>query len=141
MPDELASANVNRTYSLAATCVAIFTFTMIFLYPRYVNGEANALLFQATLVVMAVATFSYVFSAFHYYGASMGERNGDAERATYARRGDRLWLLGTTLLFLCPSLVLFTIGMYLVGAVWLVLWLSYLLFVSRYFPRVQTDQG
>ena len=65
MPDDLATANVNRTYSLAATCIAIFTFTMIFLYPRYANGEVSPLLFQATLVVMAVATFSYVFSAFH----------------------------------------------------------------------------
>lgn len=139
MPDDLAASNVNRTYSLAGTSIAIFTFTMIFLYPRYVSGEANSLLFQVTLVVMAVSTFSYVFSTFHYYGASMRDQIGDAERANYARRGDRLWLLGTTLLFLVPSLVLFTIGLFAVGAVWLVLWVAYVLFVGRYFPRVQTS--
>jgi len=139
MPDDLATANVNRTYSLAATCIAIFTFTMIFLYPRYANGEVSPLLFQATLVVMAVATFSYVFSAFHYYGASMGDRIPEADRVTYARRGDRLWLLGTTLLFLTPSFVLFTVRLAVVGSIWLVLWIAYVLFVVRYFPRVQTE--
>jgi hypothetical protein len=68
----------------------------------------------------------------------MGERIADAKRATYARRGDRLWLLGTTLLFLVPSLILFTVRLYVVGGVWLAFWLAYVLFVARYFPRVQT---
>jgi len=139
MPDDLASANVNRTYSLAATSIAIFTFTMVFLYPRYVSGEANAALFQATLVAMAVTTFSYGFSAYHYYGASMRDRFADVERAVLARRGDRFWLLGTALLFLEPSLVLFTIGLYLVGAAWLVLWIVFVIYGARNFPRLQTS--
>lgn len=138
MPDDLAGANVNRTYSLAATSIAIFTFTMIFLYPRYVSGEANATLFQLTLAVMAVTTFSFIVSAFHYYGASMGDRIPEAEKLTYASRADRLWLVGTTLLFLVPSLVLFTIGLVNVGLFWLALWIGYLLFVLLYFPRVRT---
>lgn len=140
MGDDLAASNVNRSYSLAATSIAIFTFMLIFLYPRYVNGEANALLFQATLIVMAVATFSCVFAAFHYYGASLGGRIDDVERAMYSRRGDRLWLVGYSLLFLVPSLILFTVGLYLVGSTWLALWLVYVVFVARYFPRVQTAQ-
>jgi hypothetical protein len=140
MGDDLAGANVNRTYSLAATSIAIFTFMLIFLYPRFANGEVNALLFQATFVVMGVTTFSFVFASFHYYGASLADRIADADRARYARRGDRLWLLGTTLLFLVPSLILFTVGLLGVGAVWLALWLVYVLFVIRYFPRVETTQ-
>lgn len=135
MADDLASANVNRTYSLGATSLAIFTFTMIFLYPRYVSGEANSLLFQSTVVVMGLATFSLVFASFHYYASSL-ERLTDDERATFARRGDRFWVIGSTLLFLAPSLVLFSIALYLVGAVWLALWLVYVAFVSRSFPRV-----
>jgi hypothetical protein len=138
MGDELAASNVNRTYSLAATSIAIFTFMLIFLYPRFANGEVNAVLFQATFVVMAVTTFSFVFASFHYYGASLAGRIEDAERARYARRGDRLWLIGTTLLFLVPSLILFTVALVGVGAVWFALWLVYVLFVIRYFPRVQT---
>jgi Flp pilus assembly protein TadB len=138
MGDELAAANVNRSYSLAATSIAIFTFTLFFLYPRFVSGEANALLFQATVVVMGVATFSFVFASFYYYCSSLGSRFHDAERALYSQRGDRFWLLGYTLLFLAPSLILFSIGLHAVGSAWFALWLVYLLFVIRYFPRVQT---
>src|SRR5687768_10894932 len=138
MSDDLAASNVNRSYSLAATSIAIFTFMLIFLYPRFASGEVNALLFQATLVVMGLATFSFVFASFYYYGASLGGRIDDAARAGYARRGDRFWVLGYTLLFLDPSLILFAVGLLVVGSVWFALWLVYLLFAVRYFPRVQT---
>jgi hypothetical protein len=138
MGDELAAANVNRSYSLAATSIAIFTFTLFFMYPRFVSGEINALLFQATLVVMGVATFSFVFASFYYYCSSVGSRIGDAERALYSRRGNRFWLLGYTLLFLAPSLILFSIRLLVVASAWFALWLVYLLVVIRYFPKVQT---
>ena len=138
MPDDLAGSNVNRSYSLASTSLAIFTFVLVFLYPRLSSGEVNEVLFQATLVVMGVATFSFVLTAFHYYGSSLGDRIDAAERVTLARRGDRLWLLGYTLLFLSPSLILFAVGLQVVGAAWLALWLVYAYFVVRYFPRVQT---
>jgi hypothetical protein len=138
MDDEIATTNVNRAYSLGATSIAIFTFMLFFLYPRFQSGEINALLFQATLVVIGVATFSFVFASLYYYGSSLGSRIEDAERARYSRRGDRFWLLGYTLLFLGPSLILFSVGLLTVGAVWLALWLVYLLFAIRYFPRVQT---
>jgi hypothetical protein len=138
MGDDLAASNVNRSYSLAATSIAIFTFILIFLYPRFASGEANALLFQVTLVVMGVATFSFVFASFYYYSASLGSRIDEAERALYARRGDRFWLLGYTLLFLAPSLILFSVGLRVVGSAWFALWLVYFLVVIRSFPRVQT---
>ena len=117
MGDDLATANVNRSYSLAATSIAIFTFMLAFLYPRFASGEINAFLFQAALVVMGVATFSFVFSSFYYYCSSLGSRIDDAERALYSRRGDRFWLLGCILLFLDPSLILFSVGLLAVGRV------------------------
>ena len=138
MADDLAAANVNRSYSLAASSIAIFTFMLFFLYPRYVSGEINGWLYQAALIVMGVATFSFVFASFYYYCSSLGARIDDAERATFSRRGDRFWLVGYTLLFLAPSLILFSIQLLGVGLVWFALWLVYLLFVIRYFPRVQT---
>ena len=98
------------------------------------------MLFQATIVVMAVATFSFVFASFYYYCASSGKRFSDAEKATFARRGDRFWLLGYSLLFLAPSVILFSIGLLAVGAVWLGLWVVFVLFVIRYFPKVQTGR-
>ena len=138
MGDEMATANVNRSYSLAATSIAIFTFMLTFFYPRLTSGEINAWLFQATLVVLGVATFSFVFASFYYYCASVGSRIEDAERVLYARRADRFWLLGYTLLFLDPSLILFSVGLLVVGSAWFALWLVYLLFVILYFPKVQT---
>ena len=138
MEDQLAIHNVNRSYSLAATSIAIFTFMLFFLYPRFASGQVNALLFQATLTVMGVATFSFVFASFYYYCSSLGSRIDDVERALSSRRGDRFWLLGDTLLFLAPSLVLFSVGLLAVGSAWFALWLVYLIFVIRYFPKVQT---
>ncbi len=140
MGDDLAASNVNRSYSLAATSIAIFTFMLIFLYPRYASGEVNSLLFHATLVVMGVATFAFAFASFCYYGSSLGGRIDDAERAQYSRRGDRFWLLGYILLFLDPSLILFSVRLLAVASVWFALWLAYVLFVIRHFPRVQTAQ-
>jgi hypothetical protein len=137
MGDELAAANVTRSYGLGATSIAIFTFTLFFLYPRFASGAINALLFQGTLVVLGVATFSFVFASLHYYASSLGSWMDDAERAVYSRRGDRFWLLGYTLLFLDPSLILFSLGLLAVGSVWFALWLVYLLFLIRYFPSVQ----
>ena len=137
MGDELASSNVNRAYSLAGTSIAIFTFMLFFLYPRFARDEINALLFQATLVVMGLATFSFVFASLYYYRASLG-RIDDSGRAGYSRQGDRFWLLGYTLLFLAPSLILFSVGLFAVGSTWFALWLLYLLFVIRHFPRIQT---
>jgi len=39
MGDDLAGANVNRSYSLAGTSIAIFTFSLFFLFPKFVSGE------------------------------------------------------------------------------------------------------
>jgi hypothetical protein len=135
--DDLSAANANRSYSLAATSIAIFTFVLIFLYPRFAGGEVNAVLFQATVVVLGVATFSFVFASLYYYGASLGGQLDGAVRARYARRADRFWLLGFTLLLLDPSVILVSVGLLVVGAVWFALWLVYAVFVIRFFPRVQ----
>jgi hypothetical protein len=97
-------------------------------------------LFQVTLIAMGVATFSLVFATLHYYRCSLGGQMSDTDRALYARRADRFWLLGYTTMFLAPSLVLFLIGLWTVASVWLVFWLVYLFFVVRYFPRVQTPR-
>lgn len=140
MSEDQAAANVNRTYSLAATSIAIFTFTMIFLYPRFASGEVDGLPFQATLIVMGLATFAFVFATLHFYASSGIVAADDAERARSAHRGDRLWMLGYSLLFLAPTLVLVSVDLLLVAAVWFALWLGYALYGFRYFPRVQAGR-
>ena len=63
---DLANANVNRNITLAGTSVAIFTFLLFFLYPRYVSGEINSILFQFTLAIIVSVIFSLVHSATYY---------------------------------------------------------------------------
>jgi hypothetical protein len=140
MPEDLANNNVNRAYSLAGTSLAIFTFMLVFLFPRYVSGEVDALLFQSALAIMGVATFSAVLTAYHYYGASLTDRFNEAQRVALARRGDRLWVMGYSLLFLAPALILLGVGLLVVGFIWLGLWLVYLGFTVRFFPRVRTGK-
>ena len=138
MTADLAAANVNRSYQLAASCIAIFTFLLFFLYPRFVSGEVEAWSYQATLIVAGVATFSFAFASFYYYAASLDGQIDDASRLRDCRRGDRFWLLGCVSLFLVPSLTLFTVKLLAVAAPWFMLWLVYVLFAIRNFPRVQT---
>ena len=137
MGEELAASNVNRSYTLAASCIAIFTFTLFFLFPRLERGAVNPPLFYATLIVLGLATFSFVFSSFHYYWVSLGSRVDEAERVRYSRRADRFWLFGYSLLILDPTLILFSVGLFAVGSVWLGLWVVWVVFVFRTFPRVQ----
>ena len=140
MNAELAAANVNRAYQLAASSIAIFTFLLFFLYPRFVSGEVDAWPYQSTLIVMGLATFSFAFSSFYYYGASLGGRMEDAARTQYGRRGDRFWLLGCVLLFLAPSMILFTVKLLAVAVVWFAWWLVYVGCVIRNFPSVRTQE-
>src|SRR5678810_680201 len=135
MREDLAAVNVTRSYTLAGTNIAIFTFMLFFLYPRFESGRINPVLFQATLIAMGVATFSLVFATLHYYRCSLGGPISDTERTLLARRADRFWLLGYPMMFLATSLVLFLIGLRFVASVLLALWVLYLVFVVRFFPR------
>ncbi|HEV7395939.1 MAG TPA: hypothetical protein VGN86_05470 [Pyrinomonadaceae bacterium] len=141
MREDLAAVNVTRSYTLAGTNLAIFTFMLFFLYPRFESGRINPVLFQATLIAMGVASFSLVFATLHYYWCSLAGRMSDTERTLQARRADRFWLLGYTTMFLAPSLVLFLIRLRIVASVWLAFWLLYVFFVIRYFRRFQTPSG
>ena len=141
MGDEVASSNVNRSYSLAATSIAIFTFMLFFLYPRFKGGEINGWLFQVLLVVMGVATFSFVFASFYYYAlllrclAWQPDRRCRAGSVLPARRS----LLAARLHPPVPGSELDPLHgwAFAVGLIWFALWLVYLLFVIRHFPRVQ----
>lgn len=140
MSSDLAAANVNRSYQLAASSIAIFTFVMFFLYPKFASGDVDLLPFQATLIVMGVVTFSFAFASFYYYSASLADRTNDKARNQSSRRGDGFWLLGCVLLFLTPSLILFTVRLLAVAAWWFALWLVYVLFVIRNFSGVQAPK-
>ena len=141
MPSDLDSSNVNRSFSLSATSIAIFTFTLVFLYPRFAAGEIDGLLFQAALIVMGIATFSLALASVHYYGSSLVGQFTEEERYGFGRRGDDFWGAGYYLMFLSPSLILFTVGLTVVGAVWFALWLLAMLWGLRNFPNLRRRRG
>ncbi len=59
------------------------------------------------------------------------------ERRASMQTGALLWIVGTLLVVLEPALILFTIGLVVVGAVALGAWLLYTFFVLRDARRYQ----
>jgi hypothetical protein len=84
---------------------------------------------------MAFATFSFVLATLEYYSSSLAARLNDELRASHLRRGQTLWSIGYTLLFLAPSVILASVNLLLVGGLWFGLWLVYLVVAIRYIPR------
>jgi len=122
---EIANANVNRNITLAGTSVAIFTFLLFFLYPRYLSGDIDPILFQFTLAIIVSVIFSLVNSATYYYGTALTLSVRPDQTATFGK-AEAFWLVGYSLLLLEPSLILFTVKLVDVGLYALILWLSYL---------------
>jgi hypothetical protein len=141
MAEEIAGANVNRSYTLAATNIAIFSFMMFFLYPRFEKGSINPYLFQCTLAAMAVSTFSLVLASILYYRSSVGRGMTDPERMRNTRQADGFWLVGYSVMFLGPCLVLFLVHLRVVALFWLALWLAYVLSVIGIFRQVRTPRS
>jgi len=123
---DIANSNVNRNITLAGTSVAIFTFLLFFLYPRYFSGEIDAILFQFTLAVIVSVIFSLVISALYYYGTTLTLSLRPEQATTIFGKAEAFWLVGYSLLLLEPSLILFTVNLLAVGLYALVLWFSYL---------------
>jgi len=123
---DLANANVNRNITLAGTSVAIFTFLLFFLYPRYISGEINSILFQFTLAIIVSVIFSLVNSATYYYGTTLTLSLTPGQVTAMFGKAEAFWLVGYSLLLLEPGLILFTVNLPVVGVYALTLWFSYL---------------
>ena len=111
MAADLANSNANRDITMAGTSIAIFTFLLFFMYPRYQSGEINGVLFQVTLAVIVTVTFSLVISATYYYGTTLGMNRPPAGTRRFFGKADAAWVVGFGLLLLEPSLILFTVNL------------------------------
>ena len=123
MGADLANANVNRDITMAGTSIAIFTFLLFFLYPRYQSDEINGVLFQVTLAVIVTVTFSLVISATYYYGTTLGMIRSSSGARSLFGKADAAWMVGFGLLLLEPTLILFTVNLPYLGLYALFLWL------------------
>ena len=133
---DLAAANVNRAGTVLGSTIAVFTFLLFFLYPRYSSGQIDPILFQITLttVVLTILSFSLCILFCYRIGVL---KMGIVEKRASMRMGTLFWVVGTLFLVLEPALILFTIGLQVVGVVALVAWLLYTFFTLRDARRYQ----
>jgi hypothetical protein len=127
---DLAAANVNRAGTLVGSTIAIFAFLLFFLYPRYSSGQIDPILFQLTLTIIVLTILTFSLSGLFYYRIGVLKLNS-AKKRTSMQRGALFWLFGTLLIILEPALVLFTVGLVVVGVVALISWLIYVLVTLR----------
>jgi hypothetical protein len=105
--------------------MAVFTFLLFFLYPRFSSGQIDPLLFQVTLALIVFTIFSFGFSGLYYYGLVGISKMGTDRKQTYFRRANLFFVLGLLFAIAEPALILFTIGLTVLGLVALTLWLLY----------------
>lgn|SRR3989475_7224126 len=127
---DLAAANVNRAGTLVGSTIAVFTFLLFFLYPRYSSGQIDPVLFQLTLTIIIMTILTFSLSGLYYYRIGVLKLNTAKKRASM-QRGALFWLFGTLFVILEPALILFTVGLVAVGVVALIAWLLYTLVTLR----------
>jgi hypothetical protein len=71
---DLVASLVNRTVTLVGSSMAIFTFILFFLYPRYASNAIDPVLFQVTLTFIVLVIFVFGFSGFTTMGFSESKR-------------------------------------------------------------------
>lgn len=119
-------ANENRslTAGLGATCIAVLTFVLIFLYDRAAAGQINDVLFQATLLVIVVSLSLISLSSLNYWFVMEALRNHPPRAKSYQQRADGFFASSLVLLLLEPALILVTVKLYFLGAVALAFWVA-----------------
>jgi len=140
-PDlDLAAANVTRAGTLLGSTIAVFTFLLFFLYPRFSTGQIDPVLFQITLTIIVLTILSFSLCALFCYRIGVLNMTSTEKRASM-QTGAILWIIGTLLAVLEPALILFTIGLTVVGVIALGAWLLYTFFVLRDARRYQRYSG
>ncbi len=127
---DLAAHNVNRAGTLVGSTLAVFTFLLFFLYPRFSSGQIDPVLFQVTLTIIVLTILSFSLSGLFYYRLGVLKLTTAQKRASM-QRGALFWLLGTLSIILEPALILFTVGLTIVGIVALIAWIMYALVTLR----------
>jgi O-antigen/teichoic acid export membrane protein len=128
---ELATSNVNRAATLIGSSMAIFTFLLFFLYPRFSSGQIDPILFQVTLALIVFTIFAFGFSGLYYYGLVGISKLSVAKKQLYFRRANMFFVLGLLFAVAEPALILFTIGLTVLGLTALTLWFLYTYFIVR----------
>jgi len=123
---ESAKRNMALMPGLAGTSVAIFSFSLFFLYPQFVSGDANPIFFRLAVGNIVVSLFFFMYAGTFYYLVAEGFAK-DAKRAViYFVRADRCAVVALALFVLSPALVLYAINLTDLGSIALSLWLVHI---------------
>lgn len=131
---EAARQSRALTAALGGTSVAIFTFLLFFLYPRYVAGEVDATLFQLTLLAILVCVYLLVFASWFFFLFTETLGVEEERPMRYLDRANACFAVAVIILTVTPTLVLFTVNLLALGLTGLMMWLIYLGFFLREFP-------
>ena len=129
---DVQTAKENRALAvgLGGTCLAILAFLLFFLYPRWVSGEVNPVLFRGTLAGIVMSLFLFVYAALFYYWFLICHWNNDPRADKYFERADRFVMLGLILLVVEPAFILFTINLVDLGLLALGLWFPFIVLLA-----------
>src|SRR5256885_15416331 len=123
--NETANLDVSRVVTLVGTSIAIFTFLLFFLYPRFASGEIDPVLFQVTLIVIGVAIFSLVYAGLFFYTLTLPYSLNPVESCAIQRKGAPFWHVGYPVPLLEPTLSLLAVRLPVLPRDGLAPWLSY----------------
>ena len=138
---DLVHSNLNRAITMIGTNLAIFTFALIFLYPRYASNQLNGVLFQPTLTSSLLAIFLFGFSGLTYFEAVSMPKLTLTRKKILVRRGDSLFVLSLFFSTANPALILFTLGITAVAIIATILWTTYAGFVIRQGRQLRRTQA
>jgi hypothetical protein len=131
------ASNLNRAVTLIGSNLAIFTFVLVFLYPRYASNQLNGALFQVTLTTSLLVIFLFGIAGICYFEVVAITGMDIVRRRMLVRRGDLLFavsLMGMTAL---PALILFTLSITLVAIIATILWALYAVFIIEQGQRLR----
>ena len=117
--------------TLIGSNLAIFTFVLVFLFPRYASNQLNGVLFQVTLTTTLVAIFLFGISGVYYLEVVGMTKTGIARERVLVQRGDSLFVVSFLLGTAMPALILFTLGITVVAVIATGLWVLYAGFIIQ----------
>ena len=117
--------------TLIGSNLAIFTFVLVFLFPRYASNQLNGVLFQVTLTTTLLAIFLFGISGVYYLEVVGMTKTGIARERVLVQRGDSLFVVSLLLGTAMPALILFTLGITVVAVIATGLWVLYAGFIIQ----------
>jgi len=117
--------------TLIGSNLAIFTFVLVFLFPRYASNQLNGVLFQVTLTTTLLAIFLFGISGVYYLEVVGVAKTSIARKRVLVQRGDSLFVVSLMLGTAMPALILFTLGIMVVAVIATGLWALYVGFIIQ----------